>query len=39
LLLAWIASVVAGWLFHRAVERPAGRWLASRRGVTATAGA
>lgn len=37
-LLAWIASVAAGWLFHRAVECPAGRWLAARRGVAATAG-
>ncbi|RZT98210.1 acyltransferase family protein [Rivibacter subsaxonicus] len=31
--LAWALSVLAGALFHRWVERPAGRWLAAPRTV------
>lgn len=36
-LLAWGASVGAGWWFHRLVELPAGRWLAERHAATAPA--
>ena len=38
-LLAWGLSVGAGGWFHRAVELPAGRWLAERRAGLAPAAA